>query len=257
MVFLIGITFRPGLLLSGNFPHMNFSQLHERLRLELVRRIDHGVLTGSMLARQSGFGQAHISNFLRKRRVLSLEGLDRVLQSQLLTISDLLPDQFLPSHQAALAETDYDAVPLVSAATALYSQNIPSRAVIDVLRIPAGILQNFRPRRASARKDWLRFVAIRLNSAQASPMEPILPAESIAVIDRHYNSLMRYHPAKPTLYAVQYVNSLLIRYIEFDSNRLILRPHSPAHPVILLELGANEAPSDHVTGRVCFLLTQL
>ena len=88
-------------------------------------------------------------------------------------------------------------------------------------------------------------------------MEPILAQESIAVIDRHYNSLLRYNPAKPTLYAVHYANALLIRYLDFEANRLILRPHSPAHPVILLELGANETPQDYVTGRVCLLLTQV
>ncbi|HVJ08794.1 MAG TPA: hypothetical protein VM554_10445 [Acidisarcina sp.] len=210
-----------------------------------------------MLARQTGFGQAHISNFLRRKRVLSLEGLDRVLQSQLLTIADLMPDQFLLARRAACAETNYDAVPLVSSTTALTSQIVPPHSVLDVLNIPSGILQSFRSRRANSRKGWLRFVAIRLSSLQASPMEPVLTSESIAVIDRHYNSLLRYHPARPTLYAVQYANSLVIRYLEFESNRLVLRPHSPAYPVVLVELGANETPSDHVIGRVCFLLSQL
>ena len=49
---------------------MNFADLHERLRLELVRRIDREALTGSRLAQQTGFRQAHISNFLNRRRAL-------------------------------------------------------------------------------------------------------------------------------------------------------------------------------------------
>lgn len=235
---------------------MNFYQLHERLRLELVRRIDRGVLTGTMLAQQTGFGQAHISNFLRRKRTLSLEGLDKVLKSQFLTISDLLPDQFLPSHRAALAETDYDAVPLVSIATALHSHNIPSHAVNDLLRVPTGILQALRSRRANSRKDWLRFVAVRLTAAHTVPMEPILTPDSIAVIDRHYNSLVRYQPARPTLYAVHHAGSLLVRYLDFEANRLVLRPYSLAHPVILLEPGPEESPADFIVGRICFLLLQ-
>ena len=257
VAFLPGISLSLGLLLTGNFPHMNFSQLHERLRLELVRRIDRGVLTGSMLARQTGFGQAHISNFLRKKRILSLEGLDRVLAAQFLTVSDLLPDQFLPSHRAAREENAYDSVPLVSDATVLRNQNIPRQYVLDILRIPAGILQQFRARKADSRKDWLRFVAIRLNATEAMPMEPILHPNAIVVIDRHYTSLVRYQPNQATLYAVRNVNALLVRYLDFESNRLVLRPHNPAFPLAVLEMGMAESPSDYIIGRACFLLAPI
>jgi hypothetical protein len=34
---------------------MNFSQLHERVRLEMLRRIQRGDLTSAMLARQTQF----------------------------------------------------------------------------------------------------------------------------------------------------------------------------------------------------------
>src|SRR6185312_10435896 len=70
---------------------MNFHDLHELLRLELLRRIERGALTGSRLAHQAGFQQAHISNFLNRKRALSLEGLDRVLASQSLSIDQILP----------------------------------------------------------------------------------------------------------------------------------------------------------------------
>ena len=70
---------------------MNFTQMHERLRLELLRRIQRGTLSVSLLARQTGFGQAHLSNFLHSRRQLSLEAMDRILAAQHLTVADLLP----------------------------------------------------------------------------------------------------------------------------------------------------------------------
>jgi hypothetical protein len=68
---------------------MNFSQLHERLRLEVLRRIDRGALSGSLLARQTGFPQSHISNFLHRKRTLSIEGADRLLAAQMLSVADL------------------------------------------------------------------------------------------------------------------------------------------------------------------------
>src|SRR6202034_3824452 len=70
------------LLPAANFPHMNRTQMHERLREELVRRIQRGTLSVSLLARQTGFGQSHLSNFLHCKRQLSLEAMDRVLASQ-------------------------------------------------------------------------------------------------------------------------------------------------------------------------------
>ena len=75
----------------ADFPQMNFTQMHERLRLELLRRIQRGTVSVSLLARQTGFGQAHLSNFLHSRRQLSLEAMDRILAAQHLTAADLLP----------------------------------------------------------------------------------------------------------------------------------------------------------------------
>jgi hypothetical protein len=78
-------------LLVADFPQMNITQMHERLRLELLRRIQRGTLSVSLLARQTGFGQAHLSNFLNCRRQLSLEAMDRILASQRMAAGDLLP----------------------------------------------------------------------------------------------------------------------------------------------------------------------
>ncbi len=72
---------------------MNITQMHEHLRLELLRRIQRGSLSVSLLARQTGFGTSHISNFLRRNRQLSLAALDRVMVAQHLSAEDLLPVQ--------------------------------------------------------------------------------------------------------------------------------------------------------------------
>jgi hypothetical protein len=105
-----------GPLLVADFPQMNFSQMHERLRLELLRRIQRGTLSVSLLARQTGFGQSHISNFLNSRRQLSLEALDRVLVSQHINAGDLLPVAYGRADLAVAGENGQ--VPVISHAAA-------------------------------------------------------------------------------------------------------------------------------------------
>src|SRR5258708_12046161 len=69
---------------------MKFRMLQENLRKTLWEYIDAGELTGLRLAEQTGLKQAHISNFLNRKRGLSLEGMDKVLNAQHLSILDLI-----------------------------------------------------------------------------------------------------------------------------------------------------------------------
>src|SRR5919109_3635178 len=69
---------------------MKFRTLQDNLRKTLWSRIEGGDLTGLRLAEQTGFKQAHISNFLNRKRGLSLEGMDKVLNVQHLSVLDLL-----------------------------------------------------------------------------------------------------------------------------------------------------------------------
>src|SRR5258705_10558625 len=69
---------------------MKFKALQENLRKTLWDRIEEGELTGLRLAQQTGFKQAHISNFLNRKRGLSLEGMDKVLNVQHLSVLDLI-----------------------------------------------------------------------------------------------------------------------------------------------------------------------
>ena len=69
---------------------MKFKTLQDNLRKILWERIDSGELTGLRLAQQTGFKQAHISNFLNRKRGLSIEGMDKVLSVQHLSVLDLL-----------------------------------------------------------------------------------------------------------------------------------------------------------------------
>ncbi len=229
--------------------------MHERLRLELLRRIQRGTLSVSLLARQTGFGQSHLSNFLRKRRQLSLEGIDRILTAQLLAADDLLPA--LAIADVIPIEEDVNTVPIVSHAAALFEPFIRPCAAQSLLHLPQGALQSARPRPSAPRRAWQRFVAVRTPAEDARAMEPLVLPEALVVIDRHYNSFAPYRADRPTLYAVRKGSHLTLRYAEFLANRLVLRPHSLAFAVDLIEMEVDATPNDLIAGRVVLVLNQM
>ena len=161
---------------------MNFTQMHERLRLELLRRVQRGTLSVSLLARQTGFGQAHLSNFLHSRRQLSLEAMDRILAAQHMTAGDLLPGTW--QRQAMPADEEGSAVPVVSHAAALLEPFIRPSAVQTMLQLPGGLLQSIRARVSGTHRAWQRFVAVRIPGADTLPMEPLVLPEAVALIGR-------------------------------------------------------------------------
>ncbi len=262
---------------------MNFQDLHELLRVELLRRIDRGILTGSRLAQQSGFQQAHISNFLNRKRSLSLEGLDRVLASQELTVDQLLPLEIDAaesysspaamdgSYSQAGSHADSHAgqgetIPVVSPSAAMDHPRIAPSAVLETLQVSASRLYDHRADRsnranrthpASRLAHWQRFVAIRADAQQSASMAPIIAPGAIAVLDRHYTSLAPYRGHQPNLYAARCGAALLLRFVDFDEGRLMLRPWAREFPVQLIPLAAHETPSDYIVGRVCLLFSEL
>lgn len=236
---------------------MNFQDLHELLRLELVRRIERGTLTGSRLASQAGFQQAHISNFLNRKRALSLEGLDRVLASQNLTIDQILPLDLAAAAAVPQVREPIDIVPVVSSSVAMDDARVAEAAVIETIQVSASRLHDNRARPSTRHAHWQRFLAIRADAQQSAAMQPLLAPGAIAVLDRHYNSLAPYRAQQPTLYAVRCGATLLLRYVDFDEGHLILRPYSREFPVQLVRLGSHESPADYIVGRVCLLFSEL
>src|SRR2546430_17356608 len=69
---------------------MKVKTLQENLRKALWKRIEAGEITGLKLADLTGFKQAHISNFLNRKRSLSIEGFDNLLGVSRLSVLDLL-----------------------------------------------------------------------------------------------------------------------------------------------------------------------
>jgi hypothetical protein len=87
-------------------------------------------------------------------------------------------------------------------------------------------------------------------------MEPLLLPDGIALLDRHYNSLMPYRPNRGNVYAVRHDARLALRYVDFRANRLLLRPHNLNFPVDLIDLDPEESPSDRIAGRVALIVNQ-
>lgn len=243
-----------GPLLAVKFPQMNFSQMHERLRIELLRRIRRGTVSASLLARQTGFGQSHLSNFLHSRRQLSLEAMDRILAAQHLAAEDLMLTS--QKFEKDPVEEELGSIPLVPHNSALYERVIRPSAVLARLELPTKALRSGRVRAVNARRTWQRFVAVRVSAEDAIPMDPIVLPHALVVIDRHYTSLASYHPDRATLYAVRHGDGLSIRYVEFVESRLVLRPLNIDFPAQLIEVEPGGSPNDLLVGRVALILNE-
>jgi len=223
--------------------------------MEMLRRIQRGTLSVSLLARQTGFGHAHLSNFLRSRRQLSLEAMDRILVSQRLAVADLLPgsDRDPAGEPAEVGES----VPVVSHTTALFEPVIRPTAVQWTLHLPGMALKSVRARASHPRHAWQRFVAVRVPAGDAMAMDPLVLPNAVALVDRHYNSLLAYRPNRPNLYAVRNGSQLTLRYVEFHSWRLVLRPHNLAFPVELIEVDPGGSPNELLAGRIALILNEV
>jgi hypothetical protein len=242
------------LFLVADFSQMNFTQMHEHLRLELLRRIQRGTASVSLLARQTGLGQSHLSNYLHRRRQLSLEAMDRVLASQRLTAADLLPALYRAGILPAGGESS--AIPVVSHAAALFEPFIRPSAVQSMLNLPAIVIRSMRARASTARRAWQRFVAVRIPAEDATSMDPLVLPEAIALVDRHYTSIAAYRPNRPNVYAVRHGSHLALRYVDFLAGRLVLRPHNVAFPLDLIEVDQDQSPGDFLAGRVALILNE-
>jgi hypothetical protein len=180
--------------------------------------------------------------------------LDRVLAAQQIVAADLLPATY--KSRTWSGDEGGCSVPVVSHTAALFEPYIRPSAVQFMLHLPADLLLSFRTRVTKTRRAWERFVAVRIVRADALPMDPLVLPEAIVLLDRHYNSPMPYRCGRPSLYAVRDEAHLTLRYVDYLSNRLVLRPHNIAFPVELIEMSASELPSDLIVGRIALILNE-
>jgi hypothetical protein len=232
---------------------MRFKVLQDNLRKILWDRIEAGELTGLRLAQQTGFRQAHISNFLNKKRGLSLEGMDKVLQVQHLSVLDLLDPAEVNKRASILPPSgdEFENVLLTDAAHAATQPLITSMHVKDIHKFKKAFLRKLKAETEGDRSNWQRFVLIKLDSKEAMSMYPRLMPGATLLIDRHYNSLTPYRKGEFNMYAVLKNDTCTVKYVEVAENHLILRPHNQSAPIEVMIMAEGKTAADYLVGRIC------
>lgn len=231
---------------------MKFKILQDNLRKILWDRIESGDLTGLKLAQQTGFKQAHISNFLNHKRGLSLEGMDKVLQVQHLSVLDLLDPAEVNKRASILppSSDEFENV-LLTDASAATQPLITAMHVKEIFKFKKTFLRKLRAETEGDRSSWQRFVLIKLDPKDALAMHPRLIPGAMLLIDRHYNALTLYRKGEFNMYAVLKNDNCAVRYVEVAGTHLILRPHNHSSPIEAIQMDPGKSPADYLVGRIC------
>ncbi len=234
---------------------MKFCALQENLRQTLWDRINSGEITGLRLARQTGFKQAHISNFLNRKRGLSVEGMDNVLDVQHLSVLDLIDPAEVNKRASILppSEDEFDNIVVTDPLSAANEARITSRHVKEILKFKKSFLKRLKEEMDGDRNGWDRFVIIKVDAQDGISMYPRLQPGAVALLDRHYNSLKPYRKDETNMYAVRKNGTSTIRYVELSGGQMVLRPHNQASPVEVLTPGDGIKPTSCIVGRICYV----
>lgn len=224
------------------------------MRKALVERIDDGQLTGLRLAQLTGFKQAHISNFLNRKRALSLEGMDKVLTTQRMSVLDLLDPAEINKRASILplSEDEFENVAMTERAAAA-DPLIVSDRIQHILKFRRSFLKKLRADTDAGRERWERFVALRVDARDGANMSPRLQSGATVLVDRHYTSFRPYRKGEANIYAVRCAKSCVLTYAEMVESQIVLRPHNRTCPVEVLALEDGRRPSDSIVGRVCYV----
>jgi transcriptional regulator with XRE-family HTH domain len=233
---------------------INFRGLQERLRERLLTQIEAGELTGIQLARETGFQQAHISNFLNRKRGLSLEAMDTILKVTRTSLPELIePVDRGRKRQRAAADdcAKFVSFPIVNIedCAAVQVPNVTNRGAIMVAN---SLVQRLRTDMYTPRPHWQRFVAVRLPASECEVMSRKIARSAIVGVDRHYNSLAPFRSGERNMYVVRWRDRFVVRYVEQIGEELMLRAESAAEPLMSLPREKGE-PMAAIIGRVCWV----
>jgi transcriptional regulator with XRE-family HTH domain len=231
---------------------MRLHDLQDKLRAHIRARIERGEMTGSRLSRAAGFQQGHLSNFLNARRGLSLESMDRLLESLNLSVLDLADLKEI-EERVSFPAGDVEKVGLVSAEQAARLPRFTGAQVRESRSFSKSFLRRLKANDTGNRGDWTRFVLLKLGARAAAGMFPHIAASAIVLVDRHYNSLQPYRRFRPNIYAVHAGARCLVGYVTVSGDQLVLRPQNPRHPVELVRMERDRSYHDYIVGRVCHI----
>jgi hypothetical protein len=240
-------------LLSENILDMTLQHLQDNLRAHIRARIQRGEWTGSSLSREAGFQQGHLSNFLNSRRGLSVESMDRLLETlgigvlDLVDAGDIQRRSVLPGPPAS-----FENVAMVSAENSVLPR-FTADQIVETRSFNKSFLQKLKPNDAGERADWLRFVLIKLDGKAGRSLLPLEISAVTLLVDRHYSSLQPYRRLRPNLYAVRLQQRCFPSYVSLSGDQLIVRPHDPRYAIELVRIEHGRSYSEYIVGRVCHL----
>ncbi len=230
---------------------MKILDLQDQLRVHIRGRIGRGELTGAALAHDAGFPQGHLSNFLNARRGLSLESMDRLLDSLRIEVLDLVDPKELQRRVApSPLPGGQENVARVAPENAALP-NFSASQILEAHGFKKSFLRRLRPYLGHGRLDWQRFIVLRLDPTGVQGVLPMNVAGAALLIDRHYVSLQPYRRMRPNVYAVQYAGHCALRHVSLIDDQLVLQSRQPLGAVELLRLGHGRTLSDYIVGRVC------
>ena len=237
---------------------MRLLDLQDRLRSHIRARIGRRELTGSSLSRQAGFQQGHLSNFLNARRGLSLESMDRLLETLDIEVLDLVDaDEIQRRTLAPAAHTGVESIALVSADAAARLPRFTPEQVSGSVSFRTTFLRKLKPNDVCDRADWLRFVCVKLDPRTVRAMFPRSAAGAMLLIDRHYTSLDPYRQRQPNLYAMLLQARCTVGYVSLAGDYVVMRPRNPQFPVELARIEHPRSYGDYIVGRVCHVALEV
>lgn len=228
---------------------MTLLDLQDQLRAHIRARIGRGELTGTLLARNAGFPQGHLSNFLNSRRGLSLESMDRLLEALGIGILDLMDSRDVGLRVPLRpAPERVQPVAMVAAQNATLAR-FRADQILETRNFKISFLRKLRAHVAVDRRDWLRFVLIKLEGRGAVSMIPA--SATTLLIDRHYSSLQPYRRLYPNLYLVRVAGRCVVAYISVCDNCLVLQPNNLRPEIEIVRIPHGQTYCDYIVGRVC------
>ena len=232
---------------------MTLQHLQDQLRAHIRARIGRGEMTGLSLSRAADFPQGHLSNFLNARRGLSLESMDRLLETLGIGVVDLMDAEEIRRRATLTSPREsVERVAMVAEENAALARFAPEQ-ILETRSFNKSFLRRLKPHDAEDRRDWLRFVLIRLDLKTARGAFSLETSTATVLIDRHYSSLRPYRALRPNIYVVRRAERCLLGYASVHDHRLILRPRNPQQEVAVLRIERGRNYSEYIVGRVCHI----
>jgi len=235
---------------------MLVADLQELTRQHVFAAIKSRQITQRALGELAGIRQAHISNFIRGRRRLSMDGMDAILQALGLDAKSLIAISEHTTPSQNNCSTALESVPLIQHRAAM-SPTFGKDEILDELGYANTLLRPFSVEPTHARTPWIRFIAIRADAALAAPMYPRFEKDSVLLVDRYCCSPSGHWGNGPNLYLVRKGEAVMVRWAEMTDDLLCLRPDRGEYPLEFISVDRKNPLTSCIVGRVVHIVTEL